>query len=341
MATVPGNGKRAVLYARVSTDDQADKGYSLPSQLDLCRKYGERLGHTVVAELFEDCSGAIPIAERPEGKKLAELIKRREVDAVIVYQVDRLSRDIVDLLATVRQWLRAGAEVHTCDVGKVESELDIVLVIKGWQGSDERKKIRERSMRGKRAKAQSGKVIGSRPPYGYRHIRDANGRIVNFEIDENTGRVVRLIYHWYVYGDENGKRLSAMAIARRLSEMQTPTPGELNRGYHRKRGAGMWQTDKVLKILTHEVYVGVWRFGGRIGSTRNIRPLDEQIPVSVPAMIDRETWERAQAQRKHNKAMVRTDRTSFIELPPRHRLCFSWLVPPAHRLRSDPVLPPV
>ena len=41
--------KRAVLYARVSTDDQADKGYSLPSQLDACRKYAERLGYLVVA----------------------------------------------------------------------------------------------------------------------------------------------------------------------------------------------------------------------------------------------------------------------------------------------------
>lgn len=44
---------------------------------------------------------------------------------------------------TVRNWLRVGVEVYALDVGKIESELDIVLVIKGWQGSDERKKIRE------------------------------------------------------------------------------------------------------------------------------------------------------------------------------------------------------
>ena len=47
---------------------------------------------------------------------------------------------VSDLLQMVRTWLRAGVEVHTCDIGKIESELDIVLVIKGWQGSDERKK---------------------------------------------------------------------------------------------------------------------------------------------------------------------------------------------------------
>jgi site-specific DNA recombinase len=168
--------KRAILYARVSTDDQADKGYSLPSQLELCNKYAERLGYAVIAQLKEDYSGGTPINERPEGKRLAAMLSAREADAVIVYQVDRLSRDIVNLLATVQMWIHAGIEVHTCDIGRIESELDIVLVIKGWQGSDERKKFRERSMRGKRTKAQSGKVIACQPALGYRLVRDANGK---------------------------------------------------------------------------------------------------------------------------------------------------------------------
>ncbi|MBK6794808.1 MAG: recombinase family protein, partial [Anaerolineales bacterium] len=105
------------IYARVSTDDQADKGYSLPSQLDGCRHYIDQLGYSIVAEFKEDNSGAIPVAERPYGKRLTEMIKLREVDAVIVHQVDRLSRDIVDLLATVRNWLRVGVEVYALDVG--------------------------------------------------------------------------------------------------------------------------------------------------------------------------------------------------------------------------------
>ena len=135
--------KKAAIYARVSTDDQADKGYSLPSQLDGCRQYVDQLGYSVVAEFRDDHSGATPVADRAQGKRLTEMIKFREVDAVVVHQVDRLSRDIVDLLGTVRNWLRVGVEVYALDVGKIESELDIVLVIKGWQGSDERKKIRE------------------------------------------------------------------------------------------------------------------------------------------------------------------------------------------------------
>jgi len=300
--------KKAAIYARVSTDDQADKGYSLPSQLDGCRQYVDQLGYSIVAEFREDSSGAIPVADRPQGKRLAEIVKFREVDAVVVHQVDRLSRDIVDLLATVRNWLRVGVEVYALDVGKIESELDIVLVIKGWQGSDERKKIRERSMRGKRAKARTGRVIGSRAPYGYDHIRDNNGKIVNFEPLKEEAKVVKLIYEWYVNGDESGQRLSAGKIAKRLSEMRIPTPGETNLGYHRTREKGMWHAYTVLSVIGRETYAGIWRFGVRIGPTRNQRPKDEWIEIEVPALVDRETWDTAQELKGQNKVFSRRNK---------------------------------
>lgn len=300
--------KRAVIYARVSTDDQADKGYSLPSQLELCRKYVQQLGYTVVVELTEDYTGGIPIAERPTGKQLAAMVKTRQIDAVIVYQVDRLSRDIVNLLATVQMWLRAGIEIHTCDIGKIESELDIVLVIKGWQGSDERKKIIERTMRGRNGKAQSGKVVGGgRPPYGYRFIKDTNGIVMGLEIYEEEGRIVRLIYRWYVYGDEAGAPLSIYEITRKLSEMRIITAGETRRN-KRKRPSGMWASSQVITMLTNETYAGVWHFRKRIGNRNrkeDLRPLEEQIAVSVPAIIERDLWEQAQARRERNKRMAR------------------------------------
>jgi len=149
------------------------------------------------------------------------MLTSRQADAVIAYQVDRLSRDIVDLLASVRNWIRSGVEAHTCDIGKIESELDIVLVIKGWQGSDERIKIRERTMRGRNGKAKSGRVVGSGyAPYGY-HYADGC-----FVIVETEAGVVRLVYRWFVNGDGDRKPMTAYAIARRLSEMGIAPPGE-------------------------------------------------------------------------------------------------------------------
>ena len=315
--------KRAVLYARVSTDEQADKGYSLPSQLDLCRKYAERLGFGVVTELTEEHSGATPIAERPKGKELAAMLKARKANAVIVYRVDRLSRDIVDLLTSVRDWLRMGVEVHTCDIGKVGSELDIVLVIKGWQGSNERVDIRERTMRGINRKAREGKVIGGgKSPYGYQFAHDDSKRVMGLAIVDAEGNVIRLIYRWYVYGDENGEPMTAWAIARRLSEMRVPTPDrrKLDETKHkgrparnansqssRIREAHLWNEVTVNCILQNETYAGVWHYGKRIGKNGKggKRPVGEQITVNVPAIIDRSLWQAAQDRRAHNKRMSR------------------------------------
>jgi site-specific DNA recombinase len=289
--------RKVVIYGRVSTDEQSERGFSLPSQLDAARRYAEHLGFEIVAEFREDISGAVPIVERPNGRQMAAMLRRREADTVVVYQVDRLSRDIVDVLATCREWLRAGIEVHACDIGRIESETDIVLVIRAWQGSDERKKIIERTSRGRRAKVRSGKVVASgRNPYGYRH---ADG---SFEIDEPEADIVRKIFRWYTLGDETSKRpLSALAIAARLSQLGIATPGEIH-GSPRKRKPGIWDVSTVMRMLRSETYAGTWRYGKSIGAGRQggVRPDSETIPVRVPPLVSREMWEAAQAQRKLN-----------------------------------------
>lgn len=297
--------KKAVIYARVSTDEQADKGYSLPSQLDACRKYAERLDFEIVAELREDYSGATPIAERPEGKKMVAMLKAGLADAVIVYQVDRLSRDIVNLLTSVQMWTRTGVQVHTCDVGRIENELDIVLVIKGWQGSDERRKIIERTSRGRNSKALAGKVVGnSRPPYGYRFTRDEHNKVMGLEIYEEEAGIVRLMFSWYVdCGAESGGPLSLRAIAAKLEAMKIPTPGE--QGYVNRGARGFWFPRGVRAIITSETYAGMWHYGNRKGALKRRTPVDQHITVKVPAIIDRETWDAAQARCKYNKLMAK------------------------------------
>ena len=68
---VKGMGKRAVIYARVSTDEQAEKGYSLPHQLEECRKYAYAHNIKVVGEMVDDFSGST--LERPGFTKMASV----------------------------------------------------------------------------------------------------------------------------------------------------------------------------------------------------------------------------------------------------------------------------
>lgn len=295
--------KRAAIYARVSTDDQADRGYSLPVQLEACRAYVERLGYTVTEEIREDYSGATPITERPQGAVLADLVKRRAVDAVIVYRVDRLSRDLIDLLVTVRAWLGAGIELHAGDIGKVEHENDIILVLRGWQGGDERKKIIERTNGGRWRKAREGKAVGAgTPPYGYTY---QDGELT---IKEPEAGVVRLIYRLYTEGDENGKHLGAWEIARHLAGAGIPTPSE-SKGLkvRRKRGPCQWDATSVYNILKADTYCGVLRYGKNIGNRGRggKRPEAEHITREIPAIVSRETWQAAQEQREHNRITER------------------------------------
>ena len=66
--------KRAVLYARVSTDEQAEKGYSLSSQIEACRKYAEGHGFSIAVEFREDYTGTR--LDRPELDELRGMIER-------------------------------------------------------------------------------------------------------------------------------------------------------------------------------------------------------------------------------------------------------------------------
>jgi len=282
--------KRAVVVARVSTDDQAKDGFSLAAQVEAGRKYAEAHGFDVVLVAIDDgVSGAVPFRDRPAGARAWAMLHTGEANVLIVQNVDRLSRDIVDLLVTVRELLRLKVELHCLDLGRVESEYDIMLVIRGWQGSDERAKIRERSVRGKNQKAREGMVVAvGKPPYGYTYLRDERGRVVNFEIITEQAAVVRLIFQLYTTGDDKGGPYSLYEIAKRLSLAGIPAPSNENR----KSSRHIWNANCIGRILKSTTYVGEWQYNACDS---------EQIVVKVPTLVELSVWEAAQAQRGCNQ----------------------------------------
>ena len=282
--------KRAIVYARVSTDDQADRGFSLSAQVEAGHKYAEAHGMTVTNELIDDgVSGAMAFSERPAGATAWKMLRQHQADALVVQNVDRLSRDVVDLLVTIRELLRAGVEVHCLDLGRVTSEYDIMLVIRGWQGSDEREKIKKRSMRGKRAKLAQGMIVGGRLPYGYEHLRDERGRVVNFTVNEEQAEVVRLIFQWYTIGDGKSGPLAQYAIAKRLTGAGIPTPSA-------RHNTGVWTMTHVSRIVKNSIYKGEWVY---TANATDEAP-EQTFTIAVPAIVDPETWGLAQVQKERN-----------------------------------------
>src|SRR2546421_12636250 len=90
--------KIAALYARVSTTEQADKGYSLPTQIDACQAMARQEGYTVPESYIfvDDYTGTT--LHRPQLTPLRDLVRQRLVQAVIVHDPDRLSRKLAHQL---------------------------------------------------------------------------------------------------------------------------------------------------------------------------------------------------------------------------------------------------
>ena len=112
------NGKSAVIYIRVSTADQAEHGVSLNAQQERLSAYAVACGLDVVAVVREEgLSGTVPLADRPEGSRVAEMVSSGKVRHVIALKLDRLFRSAVDALSVTAQWDKTGIALHLVDMG--------------------------------------------------------------------------------------------------------------------------------------------------------------------------------------------------------------------------------
>ena len=83
--------KTAAIYCRVSTEDQEREGTSLQTQLEACRQYCQNKGYEVAYRYSEACSGLT--LDRPQLNELREIVRNEQIDVVVVYCLDRLSRN--------------------------------------------------------------------------------------------------------------------------------------------------------------------------------------------------------------------------------------------------------
>jgi site-specific DNA recombinase len=284
------NGKRAILYVRVSTDEQAEHGYSLPTQLEACQKYAAKQGFSVPGpeyEITDDYSGAK--LDRPGLDRARAMLEAGEAEAIIVYSPDRLTRNLAHSLILREGFQRAGVELHYCNRGKSEDTAESRMTenMEAVFGDYWREKIMESSKRGRRAKAASGKWVGGGPPpFGYRAV--GKGRETHLEIDPTEAAIVRRIYSLYL-GSPDRTPLSGTKIAELLQSEGVSTPGRspdnTARGKVNTKG---WGSDAVLRMLQRRAYVGEFTYAEHV------------IQLPDLAIVDWETWKRAQAQIANN-----------------------------------------
>ncbi|WP_276349190.1 recombinase family protein [Daejeonella sp. JGW-45] len=169
--------ERAVLYTRVSTDEQAKHGHSLPHQLEVLTRYCEIRNIEVVAHFQEDYSAKN--FNRPEFIKMEKFVKanRKTINKVLVHKWDRFSRNVEEAFTQIRKFKEIGVEINS-----VESAVDFtnrdskaLLALHLVLPEIENDKNSDRTTEGSRKARRMGCWTGP-PPFGYVNARDENNK---------------------------------------------------------------------------------------------------------------------------------------------------------------------
>lgn len=282
----------AAIYARVSTSGQAESGTSLASQLEACRSYARAHALQVIQEVQEDASGAL--IQRAGLDTVRDLIRDGLAAALVVYDPDRLSRNLGHLMLLVEEVEQAGAALHFVNAPHENTPEGMMLLqMRGMFAQYERVKIQERIRRGKEQTVKQGKVIQTGMPVLFGYDYDPVGRTL--VVNDERAPLVRQVFQWYAHDG-----MSMGEIARRLDSMGVPTRGR----------SPYWRRGHIRGFLTNPTYIGQWtwnkyrhkRGDPRQGTKheRRKRPSDEWLTIQVPAIISTELWQATQERIRAN-----------------------------------------
>lgn len=291
---------RLAVYARVSSDDQAERG-TIENQLEFARKYAD-LHQLEVVKWYKDdgVTGTIPLEARPAGQELLEDAKNGLIDLLLIYRLDRLGRSARIILNAVHELEGHGVKIRSMtepfDTGDPSGRF--LLTILAGVADLERETILERMWYGANRAARSGKWLGGIVPYGYRvnsegYLEICEDLLPNSDMTE--AGVVRLIFHMLA-----NQGHSCIKVADYLNALGVPTAyakdeRKVTRGKRKENTAGIWRPSRVRGIITNSTYKGIHEYGKRSSKNR------ERIEREVPAIVDVETWEKAQQVLRNNQ----------------------------------------
>ena len=255
---------RCGIYVRVSTDDQRNNGYSIDLQLRMIKEYCEKNDYSIV-DVYNDAGHSGKDLMRPEMQRLLADIKSKKIDKLIAIKVDRLTRNNYDGF-----WLLNYCEEHDVKIELILEPYDVSTangeMIFGMNlvfGQRERKEIGARTKRAMEEMALE-KIHPSKAPYGY--IR--NKKTGHLEIEPIEAQVVKEIFELCKQGN------STRNIATIMKD---------NNAYLKQ---GKWASDRVYKILTNSIYIGIFEYGKYKRKSQDILRVENY----CEPIIDETTW---------------------------------------------------
>ncbi|MEK4205015.1 MULTISPECIES: recombinase family protein [Paenibacillus] len=288
---------KVVVYARVSSERQAEKELSIPAQLKAMQQYCQGKGWTIVNEFIEKGKSA-KTDDRPEFQRMIAMAKRtnRSFEAILVHKFDRFSRNRDDHVLYKALLKQCGVKVISIvEQTEADSPQDMLLegmleVISEFFNANLAVEVRK----GMTQNAKQGYNNAGTPPYAYRteHIALGNQKTKAVwvlgpreEID-----TVRFIFNQYAYEEMGYKRIASL-----LNESNVPT-----------QKGGKWSASTIQAIIHNESYLGrrIWNKQDYQTKGKKWRDRSEWIITenTHPAIINEELFKLCQqrSEKRHN-----------------------------------------
>lgn len=270
---------RVGIYARVSSEDQRDRG-TVASQLSTLPAFAAARGWTIVGTFTDDGKSA-DTGKLEARKGLAALhaaATRGELDIVLVVDLDRLTRsaDWIERGQVYGPLQRAGVKIAVSSTGALidfaDDMGDLMLGLGNMQSAGWLKKHKERILRGKLEAISQGRKPAGPTPFGYLYDRATRA----WSVDPELGPIVLEIFERLSGGEGTwviAKDLDARGVL-------TCQPSQTKR-----RRIARWAKEKVWVIATRRCYLGEWTADKRRG-----------LKMKIPALVTPAIFAAAQAQ---------------------------------------------
>ncbi|WP_432400661.1 recombinase family protein [Wukongibacter sp. M2B1] len=289
--------KKAAIYARVSSREQAEEGVSIPAQLKQLKEFAINNSYEIAYE-FVDRGESARSADRPEFQNMIAKakLKPRPFDIILIHKTDRFARNREDSII-YKSLLRRECEIEVISItenfddsptGKMME--GIMEVVAEFYSANLAKEV----MKGMNEKASEGGALGE-PPYGY----SIDATTSKFKIYEPEARVIRYIYKQYI----NGSSLRAIGIDLRQNGLKMFGDAALKKKSKAVKGKGKYQDKKlnwppnsVRRILSNIAYIGDYAWNGNLIENNHPKIILKEDFEMVQALLAKRRTRRRQSQ---------------------------------------------
>ncbi|HVC09581.1 MAG TPA: recombinase family protein [Elusimicrobiota bacterium] len=292
-----GGQTTAALYARVSSERQAEKDLSIPAQLKALRQYADKQGWRVVQQFVDEAESA-RTANRPEFQRMIALAKQKTAPftVILVWKLSRFARNREDSILYKAMLRKHGVQLVSINEPIDDSPAGRMLegmieVIDEFYSAN----LSVDTVRGMNENAARGFLNGGRAPYGYRRVRVKVGEAEKSKLEPDPAEA---------------------ALAKRIFQMAMGGMGvkeiakKINAEGFKTRDGHEWTNTVLYYMLTNEAYTGVTVFNGyrywdsKGGNTQKAI----RVEGTHPALVTREEFERLRQMLKQRGPLFRHPR---------------------------------